>query len=126
MADIFGTEFSDTLRGTSGNDNIFGRGGNDSLYGRDGNDHLDGGAGNDLLSGGSGNDILIGGDGINDLFGDSGFDIFTVSPRTSAGFSDDLIWDFRFDVDQVDLTAWGVSDFSQVEALLQFDSYGDA
>ena len=126
MADIFGTDFSETLRGTSGNDNIFGRGGNDTLYGNGGNDRLDGGAGNDVLFGGSGNDILIGGDGVNDLIGDSGFDVFTVSPRTAAGFSDDLVWDFQFDVDHVDLTAWGVSDFSQVQALLQFDPYGDA
>src|SRR5438045_4651377 len=126
MADIFGTDFSETLRGTSGDDNIYGRGGDDSLYGRDGNDRLDGGTGNDFLSGGSGDDILIGGDGANDLFGDTGADLFTVSPRTATGFSDDLIGDFKFDVDQVDLTAWGVSDFSQVQALRQFDSYGDA
>ena len=126
MADIFGTESSETLNGTSGSDNILGRGGHDRLFGRGGNDRLDGGNGNDLLSGGSGNDVLIGGNGINDLFGDSGFDLFTVSTRTSGGFSDDLIWDFQFDVDQVDLRAWGVSDFSQIEELLQFDSFGDA
>lgn len=126
MADIFGTDSTETLRGTSGSDNIYGRGGNDTLYGNGGNDRLDGGTGNDLLVGGSGNDVLIGGDGVNDLVGGSGFDLFTVSPRTSAGFSDELIWDFRFDVDQVDLRAWGVSDFSQVQALLQFDPFGDA
>src|SRR4051794_30926710 len=126
MADIFGTESSDTLSGTSGSDNIFGRGGNDTLYGNGGNDRLDGGTGNDTLFGGSGNDILIGGDGVNDLVGDSGFDVFTMSTRTAAGFSDDLVWDLQFDVDHVDLRAWGVSDFSQVQALLQFDSFGDA
>jgi Ca2+-binding RTX toxin-like protein len=126
MADIFGTESSETLRGTSGNDNIFGRGGNDTLYGNGGNDRLDGGTGNDVLFGGSGNDILIGGDGVNDLVGDSGADLFTVSARAAGGFSDDLIWDFTFDVDQIDLRAWGVSDFSQIEALLQFDAFGDA
>jgi Ca2+-binding RTX toxin-like protein len=49
-----------------------------------------------------------------------------MSSRTAAGFSDDLIWDFQFDVDVVDLRAWGVSDFSQVLALLESDSYGDA
>src|SRR4051794_4097829 len=126
MADIFGTESSETLNGTSGNDNIFGRGGNDTLDGRGGNDRLDGGSGNDTLFGGSGNDILIGGDGINDLVGDTGADLFTVSARTSTAFSDDLIWDFTFDVDRTDLSAWGVSDFSQIEALLQFDAFGDA
>lgn len=126
MAQIFGTEFSESLYGTGSDDSIFGRGGNDRLYGRAGNDRLDGGNGNDWLFGGSGNDVLIGGLGINDLWGDSGFDIFTMGPRTSAGFSDDLVWDFQFDIDRVDLRAWGVSDFSQVRALLETDSYGDA
>lgn len=126
MADIFGTDFSETLIGTSGNDNIEGRGGDDTLDGRGGDDRLDGGSGDDLIYGGSGNDILIGGTGSNDLIGNSGFDLFTVSTRTSAGFSDDLVWDFTFDIDQVDLRAWGVSDFSQVQELLQFDGFGDA
>lgn len=126
MANIFGTSASETLKGTSGNDAIYGFGGNDSLYGRDGNDLLDGGAGNDFLNGGSNDDVLIGGNGVNDLYGGTGNDLFAVSARTSAGFSDDLVWDFKFDVDQVDLRAWGVSDFSQVAALLQFDSFGDA
>ena len=115
--DIFGTDSSETINGTSGDDNIYGRGGND---------RLDGKAGDDWLFGGSGNDILLGGLGINDLWGGSGQDLFTVGPRTSAGLSDDLIWDFQFDVDRVDLTAWGVSDFSQVQALLESDIFGDA
>ena len=126
MADIFGTESSDTIDGTSGSDNIEGRGGNDRIDGHGGNDRIDGGTGDDLIFGGSGDDVIIGGDGINDLFGEGGFDTFTMSARTSAAGSDDLVWDFRFDVDQVDLRAWGVSDFSQVQALLQFDDFGDA
>jgi Ca2+-binding RTX toxin-like protein len=126
MANILGTSSSETLNGTSGDDTISGLGGNDTLNGNGGNDLLDGGTGDDLLKGGSGNDMLIGGLGVNDLVGNSGNDVFTMSARTSAGFSDDLVWDFQFDVDQVDLTAWGVSDFSQVEALLQFDIFGDA
>jgi Ca2+-binding RTX toxin-like protein len=126
MATIIGTDSSETLHGTAFDDHIQGRGGNDILYGKGGNDRLDGGAGNDWLFGGFGNDILIGGLGFNDLWGDSGADIFTMSARSSAGFSDDLVWDFRFDIDQVDLRAWGVSDFGQVLALLERDSYGDA
>ena len=126
MADIFGTNSSDTIDGTSSSDNIEGRGGDDWIDAHGGNDRVDGGTGDDIIFGGSGDDVIIGGTGFNDLYGESGFDTFTVSERTSSGFSDDLIWDFTFDVDQVDLSAWGVSDFSQVEALLQFDSYGDA
>ena len=126
MAVLVGSDSSETLRGTSFSDDIQGRGGNDRLYGGAGNDRLDGGSGNDWLFGGSGDDVLIGGLGINDLWGDSGFDIFTMSARTSAGFSDDLVRDFQFDVDRIDLRAWGVSDFSQILALLERDSYGDA
>src|SRR3954465_7714486 len=126
MADIFGTNSSETLSGTSASDNIEGRGGNDRLFGNGGNDRIDGGTGNDVLFGGSGNDVLIGGDGINDLTGDSGFATFTLSTPPNTSGSDDLIWDLQFDVDHVDVSAWGVSDFSQIEALLQFDSFGDA
>jgi len=124
--DIFGTNFSETINGTSGADNIYGYDGDDDIFGRGGDDLIDGGRGDDFLYGGSGNDILIGGTGFNDLWGDSGYDLFTVSVRDTSGFSDDLVRDFTFDVDQIDLTAWGVSDFSQVEALLYADSYGDA
>ena len=126
MADIIGTSSSETIDGTSGSDNIEGRGGDDWIDADGGNDRIDGGTGDDVIFGGSGDDVIIGGTGFNDLYGESGFDTFTVSERTSSGFSDDLIWDFTFDVDQVDLSAWGVSDFSQVEALLQFDDFGDA
>ena len=124
--EIFGTNSPETIYGSGSDDNIYGRGGNDVLYGRGGNDRLDGGDGHDQLFGGSGDDILIGGHGINDLWGDSGYDVFAVGARTTAGFSDDLIWDFQFDIDRVDLRAWGVSDFSQVLALLDTDSFGDA
>jgi serralysin len=126
MAIILGTESSDSLYGTNNSDDIQGRGGDDTLYGRGGNDRVDGGDGNDWLSGGSGDDVLLGGLGVNDLWGDSGYDFFTVGPRTTAGFSDDLVWDFTFDIDRVDVRAWGVSDFSQIVALLDTDSYGDA
>lgn len=126
MATIIGSDFSETLDGTSSGDTISGRGGNDTLYGRGGHDLLDGGSGDDFLYGGSGNDDLIGGAGVNDLWGNEGYDYFVVSARPGAGFSDDLIWDFTFNVDLVDLRAWGVSDFSQVLALLETDTYGDA
>jgi Ca2+-binding RTX toxin-like protein len=126
MATIIGSDFSETLDGTSSGDTISGRGGDDTIYGRGGHDLLDGGTGDDFLYGGSGNDDLIGGSGVNDLWGDAGYDYFVVSARAGAALSDDLVWDFEFDVDQVDLRDWGVSDFSQVLALLETDSYGDA
>ena len=126
MAHIIGSNFSETIYGTSGSDWIEGLGGNDSLYGRGGNDLLEGGSGDDFISGGGGDDDLVGGTGFNDLYGGSGFDLFIMGPRTGAGLSDDLVGDFQFDIDQIDVSAWGVSDFSQIEALLQADSFGDA
>ncbi len=126
MAVIQGTNSSEVLSGTSSDDTISGAGGNDELYGRGGNDLLDGGSGNDFLDGGSGDDDLIGGLGFNDLRGGTGLDLFVMSQRSLAGFSDDLVYDFTFDEDKVDLSAWGVSDFAQVTALLAVDSTGSA
>ena len=126
MAVIQGNNSSEVLNGTSSSDTIFGAGGNDELYGHGGDDLLDGGTGNDFLDGGSGNDSLIGGLGVNDLQGGSGLDLFVMSQRSLAGFSDDLVYDFTFDEDKVDLSAWGVSDFAQVTALLAVDSTGSA
>lgn len=126
MAVIQGNDTSEVLTGTGSNDTINGAGGNDELYGRGGDDLLDGGSGNDFLDGGSGDDHLTGGTGYNDLRGGSGLDLFIMSPRTLAGFSDDLVYDFTFDEDRVDLSAWGVSDFSQVQALLTADATGSA
>lgn len=116
MAVIRGNDFNNNLVGTSGSDSIYGYGGNDILDGRGGNDDLYGGAGND---------DLIGGSGINDLYGGSGADWFVMSSRGGSS-SDDLIVDFEFGIDAIDVSAWGVSDFSQIQALLRADSFGDA
>jgi serralysin len=126
MAVIQGNDTSEVLTGTNSSDTISGAGGNDALYGRGGDDILDGGAGNDFLDGGSGDDDLTGGTGYNDLRGGSGLDLIIMSARGAAGFSDDLVYDSTFDEDRVDLSAWGVSDFSQVQALLTWDSTGSA
>lgn len=60
MANVLGTENSETLNGadgvTNGPDDIYGLGGDDFLYGNGGNDMLKGGAGADSLNGGSGID----------------------------------------------------------------------
>ncbi|WP_434055990.1 MAG: M10 family metallopeptidase C-terminal domain-containing protein [Roseibium sp.] len=60
---LYGTRYSDSLRGDSGRNWIWGDSGNDHIYGREGNDRLDGGAGADVLNGGEGADTLIGGAG---------------------------------------------------------------
>jgi Ca2+-binding RTX toxin-like protein len=125
MSTFNGTSIADLIKGTALADVINGNGGNDSLYGLGGNDTINGGAGNDYLSGGDGNDILIGGAGVNDLYGGAGNDTFTMSSRLSGGFSDDLVYDMH-DGDKVDVSAWGISDFSQIQAVMGIDYYGAA
>jgi Ca2+-binding RTX toxin-like protein len=73
MADIYGTNGSDTVTGTNGDDNIHG---GDAIPGGSdvGDDTLNGGNGNDRLWGEGGNDILNGDDGDDFLFGDIGDD----------------------------------------------------
>lgn len=116
MASIYGTNGNNTLYGFSSHDSIYGFAGNDWLYGYGGDDYLDGGANDDRLYGGT---------GYNDLWGGSGYDWFSMSTR-GAGFSDDYILDFTFNVDRIDVSAWGISDFSQIQALLGTDPGGDA
>lgn len=116
MAIFYGTNQSQTIKGTSYGDTIYGYGGHDLLIG---------GFGNDLIYGGAGDDDILGGQGFNTLYGGSGSDWFVMSARTSW-MSDDLVADFQFGQDKIDLRSWGVSDFSQVQALLQRDAYGDA
>jgi Ca2+-binding RTX toxin-like protein len=113
---FYGTSYSETIGGTNYADIIYGYGGNDLLRGWGGNDHI---------YGGTGNDDIIGGNGINTLWGGGGADWFIMSPRDYAS-SDDLIADFEFDIDRIDVSAWGISDFSQIKAILGASSYGDA
>jgi Ca2+-binding RTX toxin-like protein len=124
MATFTGTSKSDLIKGTSLPDIINGNAGNDWLYGFGGNDTINGGSGHDFLSGGDGNDILIGGSGTNDLVGGAGADRFVMSARsTTSWYSDDLVYDMT-DGDLLDVSAWGISDFSQVRAVLEFGVYG--
>jgi Ca2+-binding RTX toxin-like protein len=108
VALIYGTNWPDYLVGTNYSDTIYGFGGDD------------------ILEGWYGNDWLFGGNGSNYLWGGPGYDVFATSARSASSWSDDWIADFTFDVDLVDLSAWGVSDFGQVRALLEMDGWGNA
>jgi len=80
------------------------------LYGYWGNDTLAGGAGNDTLEGNAGNDVLTGGLGADKLTGGTGNDrfVFTSSGDSYAG-SSDLITDFIWGEDKLDVAALGVT-----------------
>ena len=56
---LYGSRFSDNLRGDAAANVLWGQNGNDRLYGRDGNDNLYGGNGNDQLYGGAGGDTFV-------------------------------------------------------------------
>ncbi|PZU92163.1 MAG: hypothetical protein DI527_10535 [Chelatococcus sp.] len=59
VAQVSGSDYSDSITGSSGAETFYGRGGADALYGLDGDDYLDGGAGTDWLEGGNGNDSYV-------------------------------------------------------------------
>lgn len=117
MAYIYGTNGPDTLNGSGNSDNIYGYRSSDLISGHNGDD---------WLFGGYGSDTLIGGSGTNDYWGGPGADHFVESSRPGNSYNDDLIHGFTFNVDQVDLSAWDVSDFSQIRALLYVDVAGNA
>jgi Ca2+-binding RTX toxin-like protein len=71
---LYGSEFSDGLRGDHLDNVLYGNGGHDILDGRGGNDTLNGGAGNDILDGRGGNDTLNGGAGNDNIYGRDGID----------------------------------------------------
>jgi len=105
---FIGNSKDNYIPGTNVADDIYGKGGNDTLKGFNGSDYLDGG---------SGDDDLKAGQGTNDLWGGSGEDVFIMTNRKNITFNDDLILDFDFDIDLVDVSEWGVSDFGQLKAL---------
>lgn len=92
-----GGKGGDTVRGGNNNDTVLGGRGNDQLFGDQGADSLDGGRNDDRLTGADGNDTLIGGDGRDEF----------VYLNRKAGI--DVIRDFTFDVDRIDLSAAGVT-----------------
>jgi Ca2+-binding RTX toxin-like protein len=89
-----GNAVGNQIMGSVSGDNLSGLGGNDRLIGFGGNDALNGGDGNDLLQGGIGSDQLSGG---------LGADQFRFDTSISYGDTD-IISDFEFGVDQVQLS----------------------
>ncbi|WP_136635879.1 beta strand repeat-containing protein [Pseudooceanicola onchidii] len=83
------------VRGTWMDDSLTGDAEANRLEGRDGNDTLIGGAGNDTLEGGDGNDLFI----------------------FSANDGDDIIRNFNYAEDEIDLDATGLTDVEIYNAL---------
>ncbi|HSV72020.1 MAG TPA: calcium-binding protein [Methylibium sp.] len=140
---FFGGLGNDTITGGDGYDSLFGEGGNDVIYGGSatpqgelyngydlliggaGNDTLFGGGGYDTLEGGIGNDRLDGGQANDTLTGGAGIDRFFLN--RDGGAETDLVTDFSIaDVDVIDLSSLGISDFATVQRLITGGTLGSS
>jgi Ca2+-binding RTX toxin-like protein len=91
--EVFGTESKERIDGTSEDETIYGLGGDDDLRG------------------GKGNDILVDGTGVDSLRGGNGADVYVF---VSDGERDQATH-FEDEIDVIDISAWGVTDFSQLD-----------
>ncbi|MFZ3185740.1 MAG: calcium-binding protein [Pseudomonas sp.] len=129
---ITGNSYGNTLYGESGNDIIYGNSDastveydHDVLYGGAGDDKLYGYYGNDLLKGGSGNDTLDGGFGNDTLYGGLGSDVFVVPSNNTLSYSEtDVIKDFDYSSDKIDVSTLNISDFETLGYLTSATGYG--
>ena len=124
---VLGSAGADTIRNDglidgdvllgAGNDVFRGRKGlvEGELRGGDGNDTLISGRGDDLLLGERGLDRLDGGAGDDTMTGGQNPDVFVFS-RAGAGGAD-LVTDFQDNLDDLDLTAFRLANFTVVSGL---------
>ena len=136
---LFGGGGADTLNGDADNDQLFGGSGRDKLLGGTGADTLNGDADSDQLSGGSGKDKLFGGSGADTLNGGGGDDTLCGDQGNDSlygktgqdrfvfddGFGKDKIFDFKPNVDTIDLRPYsGLTKFADLD--IHKSASGDA
>ncbi|PMZ91409.1 MULTISPECIES: M10 family metallopeptidase C-terminal domain-containing protein [unclassified Pseudomonas] len=98
--------FNRVITGTSGSDSLLGSDSADTVLGLAGNDSLSGGAGDDKLDGGAGMDTLTGGAGADTFVFSNRLDSYRNYNTGGVNFGD-LITDFDFTTDKIDLSAMG-------------------
>ena len=108
----------DILNGGDGSDKLKGGSGNDELSGDEGKDYLNGGSGDDVLTGGPGADRLLGGSGSDVLTGGTGADRFTIR-FNDLDDDDDIITDFEFGIDRLELRSFDFDNFDELTSILQ-------
>lgn len=127
--DVTGSAKQDVLAGYAHDDTLSGGAANDKLTGNAGADVLNGDGGADALLGGAGKDQLFGGSGTDALFGDGGADTLTggtAADKLSGGLGADIfvfaagdgadrILDFSLAQDRIDLTAFDLGGFGDVD-----------
>lgn len=99
---IFAGSGNDVAIGGAGNDRVYGGRGNDVILGESGHDKLFGGSGRDTIDGGAGNDVMNGG---------WGRDTFVFN----EGSGHDRIYFFQNGKDKLDVSGYGIEDFSEIE-----------
>ncbi|MCR6498726.1 hypothetical protein MUO32_06780 [Shinella sp. CPCC 101442] len=82
----------------------------------------------DRLFAASGGSTLKGGLGNNDLFGGTGADVFVAPTRKEIANDGDTntIFDFDLGTDRIDVSAYGISSFGQLQHILETRSKTDA
>ncbi|MCV9963354.1 M10 family metallopeptidase C-terminal domain-containing protein [Pararhizobium sp. BT-229] len=115
---IYDTQGAKDEVGTARDDRLFGSTQADTLTGLDGSDQL---------FGGRGNDTLVGGSDTNLLYGQGGSDTFrTIERAADYEFSADTIGDFQVGSDKIDVSAFGISSFDQLQLILETKNGTDA
>ncbi|WP_417451921.1 calcium-binding protein [Kordiimonas sp.] len=109
---LVGNAGADLILGGWGDDTLTGDSGDDTLWGGVGDDALSGGSGDDLMFAGFGNDTLNGGDGDDTVVGSLGCDTFVFD----AASGNDIVVAFSTRHDDLDLTAYGITDTASLTA----------
>jgi serralysin len=123
---VYGGQGFDQIYGGQGSDQIYGNRGSDDLYGNKGDDVLRGDAGSDLLSGGDGDDTLFGGIETDFYFGGLGADVFVFDDIHEMPASEDFVFDFDPNVDQIAILnagTYGITSSEQVYERLWSHAY---
>ena len=92
-------------------ENAIGGSGSDEIQGNRTDNRLDGGDGDDTIAGADGADILLDGAGEDVLTGGAASDRFILE----ADGDRDRITDFTVGIDELDLSAWEITDLSQLQ-----------
>lgn len=91
----------------------------EDILGGAGHDTIDGGQGDDRILAGAGNDRIIVRDGYDSVTGGTGNDTYVLLPSASINSNTYLtITDFTLGQDRVDLSAFGISSWDALKALV--------
>lgn len=129
---LIGGDLDDIINGGANDDIIIGGTGDDLLIGAGDRDFLNGEQGDDIIRGGGGDDTMLGGQGADTLTGFGGDDLMDGgqgNDALNAGVGadtfrfqllagNDRIFGWEDGTDQIDLTAYGITNFGAVNGAI--------